>query len=97
VAFTVHLTIPADLHAVGLWAGEQRKGRVSSASIADGPILGTGFALRRVVVAPNLGALSGPLTGQWQLPLHLDASARVVFDFSVAPPSPDLPQPTRAR
>jgi hypothetical protein len=57
---------------------------VSSASNADRPIFGTGFALRRVVVAPDLGALSGPLTGQWQLPLHLDASARVVFDLSVA-------------
>lgn len=49
-----------------------------------GPIPGTGYALRRVVVAPDLAALRGPLTGHHQLPQHLDASARAVFDFSVS-------------
>lgn len=49
-----------------------------------GPIRGTGYALRHVVVAPDLTALRGPLAGRWQLPLHLDASARAVFDFAVA-------------
>lgn len=50
----------------------------------DGPIVGTGYALRHVVVAPDLAALRGPLAGRRQLPLHLDASARAVFDFAVA-------------
>ncbi len=57
---------------------------MSIARTVGGPIPGTGFALRRVVVAADLDALRGPLTGQRQLPLHLDASARAVFDFSVA-------------
>lgn len=43
---------------------------------------GTGYALRRVVVAPDLSLLAGPLTGCWQLPLYVDASARAVFDFA---------------
>lgn len=41
-----------------------------------------GYALRRVVVAPDLNALRGPLAGRWQLPLHLDASARALYDFA---------------
>ena len=57
---------------------------MTSAGTVDGPIPGTGFALRRVVVAADLDALRGPLIGRRQLPLHLDASARAVFDFSVA-------------
>jgi hypothetical protein len=48
----------------------------------DGPIPGTGYALRQVVVAPDLRALRGPLTGRWQLPAHLDSSARAVLDFA---------------
>ncbi len=28
--------------------------------------------------------LRGPLNGRWQLPLHLDASARAVYDFADA-------------
>jgi len=46
------------------------------------PIAGTGYALRPVVVATDLGALRGPLSGRRQLPLHLDASARAVYDFA---------------
>lgn len=57
---------------------------MNSARTVGGPIPGTGFALRRVVVAPGLDSLRGPLTGRRQLPLHLDASARAAFDFSVA-------------
>lgn len=40
-----------------------------------------GYALRRVAVAPDLDALCGPLQGRWQLPLHIDASSRSVYDF----------------
>lgn len=43
----------------------------------------SGYALRRVTVAPNLDALRGPLHGKFQLPLHLDASARAVYDFAL--------------
>lgn len=50
--------------------------------VHPGPIPGTGYALRRVVVAPDLAALCGPLTGRLRLPLHLDASARAVYDFA---------------
>jgi hypothetical protein len=53
-------------------------------TVAGGPIAGTGYALRHVVVAPDLTALCGPLVGRWQLPLHLDASARATFDFALA-------------
>ena len=42
----------------------------------------SGYALRRVTVAPDLDALRGPLHGRFQLPLHLDASARAVYDFA---------------
>jgi len=42
-----------------------------------------GYALRPVIVADDLRTLRGPLTGRWQLPLHLDSSARTVFDFAV--------------
>jgi hypothetical protein len=41
----------------------------------------SGYALRGVAVAADLGALHGPLDGQHQLPLHLDSSARAVYDF----------------
>ncbi|CAB4896418.1 unannotated protein [freshwater metagenome] len=41
----------------------------------------SGFALRRVVVAPDLDVLRGPLRGRRQLPLHLDSSARPYYDF----------------
>ena len=41
----------------------------------------SGYALRRVVVAVDLHALLGPLQGRWQLPLHLDSSARAFYDF----------------
>ena len=41
-----------------------------------------GYALRPVVVASDLGALRGPLSGRHQLPLHLDASARAVYDLA---------------
>ncbi len=34
------------------------------------------------MVASDLGALRGPLSGRHQLPLHLDASARAVYDFA---------------
>lgn len=42
----------------------------------------SGYALRRVVVAPDLDALRGPLHGRRQLPLHLDSSARPFYDFA---------------
>lgn len=42
----------------------------------------SGYALRRVTVAPDLDALRGPLHGSFHLPLHLDASARAVYDFA---------------
>jgi hypothetical protein len=42
----------------------------------------SGYALRRVTVASDLDALRGPLQGRFQLPLHLDASARAVYDFA---------------
>ncbi len=44
----------------------------------------SGYALRRVVVAPDLHALRGPLQVQVQLPLHLDSSARPFYDFASA-------------
>jgi hypothetical protein len=34
------------------------------------------------VVATDLALLRGPMRGHWQLPLHLDASARAVYDFA---------------
>lgn len=34
------------------------------------------------MVATDLAALGGPVSGRWQLPLHLDASARTVYDFA---------------
>lgn len=52
---------------------------MDKASIATAPF--SGYALRRVVVAPDLDRLRGPLHGQYQLPLHLDSSARPVYDF----------------
>jgi hypothetical protein len=53
-------------------------GRVSQASVSP-PF--SGYALRQVVVAPDLDALRGPLHGRRQLPLHLDSSARPFYDF----------------
>lgn len=53
-------------------------GRVSQAS-ASPPF--SGYALRQVIVAPDLDALRGPLHGRRQLPLHLDSSARPFYDF----------------
>ena len=44
----------------------------------------SGFALRRVVVAADVHALHGPLQGRWQLPFHLDSSARPYYDFGSA-------------
>lgn len=41
-----------------------------------------GRALRAVVVVDDLRALRGPRHGQHRLPLHLDASARHLYDFS---------------
>jgi hypothetical protein len=55
---------------------------VTTSSGGHRPIPGTGYALRRVVVAPDLSALRGPLTGRWQLPAHRDSSARAVLDFA---------------
>ena len=43
-----------------------------------------GYALRGVVVAPDLDVLRGPLRGRRQLPLHLDSSARPFYDFAWA-------------
>ena len=34
------------------------------------------------MVATDLAALRGPLSGRWNLPLHLDSSARAVYDFA---------------
>ncbi len=51
-------------------------------AVGTGPTPGTGYALRRVMVATDLAALRGPVSGRWQLPLHLDASARTVYDFA---------------
>lgn len=42
----------------------------------------SGYALRPVVVTPDLKALRGPLHGRRQPPLHLDASARPHYDFA---------------
>jgi hypothetical protein len=44
----------------------------------------SGYALRGVVVAPDLDVLRGPLRGRRQLPLHLDSSARPFYDFGSA-------------
>jgi hypothetical protein len=46
------------------------------------PWPGGSYALRPVVVVPDLSDLHGPLTGCFELPLHLNASATRVFDFS---------------
>ncbi len=53
-----------------------------TSAVGSGPIPGTGYALRQVVVASDLATLRGPLNGRWQLPLHLDSSARAVYDFA---------------
>lgn len=57
-------------------------GTVSKASVSP-PF--SGYALRQVVVAPDLDALRGPLHGRRQLPLHLDSSARPFYDFGARP------------
>ena len=44
----------------------------------------SGYALRGVVVAPDLDKLRGPLRGRRQLPLHLDSSTRPYYDFASA-------------
>ncbi|MCW2605492.1 MAG: hypothetical protein JWO60_185 [Frankiales bacterium] len=41
-----------------------------------------GYHRRKVTVAPDLNALDGPLTGHLRLPLHLDSSARSLYDFT---------------
>lgn len=41
----------------------------------------SGYALRPVVIAPDLDLLRGPLDGRRQLPLHLDSSVRPFYDF----------------
>lgn len=48
---------------------------------ADIRTAGGGYALRGVMVAQDLDELVGPLVGVYQLPLHLDSSAREDFDF----------------
>ena len=45
------------------------------------PIVGGGYALRGVVVADDLDSLRGPIQGRFRLPIHLEASARGVYDF----------------
>jgi len=45
------------------------------------PTPGGGYALRAVVVADSLDDLHGPTHGGVRLPLHLDASARPVYDM----------------
>jgi len=35
--------------------------------VGTGPIPGIGYALRKVVVATDLAALRGPVSGRWQL------------------------------
>jgi hypothetical protein len=49
---------------------------------AQTPSRALGRALRTVVVPEELDALRGPLTGRYQLPHHLDASARHRYDFA---------------
>jgi hypothetical protein len=46
------------------------------------PTAGGGYALRPVTVIDDLSELRGPTDGVLQLPLHLDASARELFDFA---------------
>lgn len=43
---------------------------------------GGGRALRAIVVAPDLSALRGPVSGMHRLPLHLDSSAPTSYDFA---------------
>jgi hypothetical protein len=49
---------------------------------ATTPWPGGSYALRPVVVVLDLSDLHGPLTGCLELPVHLNASAARVFDFS---------------
>ena len=52
---------------------------MDNANGVDRPFVG--YSLSRVAVALDLNALTGPLQGRWQLPLHLDSSARALYDF----------------
>jgi hypothetical protein len=45
---------------------------------------GGGYALPGVVIADSLDNLHGPVRGTVRLPLHLDASARAVYDLDQA-------------
>ena len=45
------------------------------------PTPGGGYALRAVVVADSLDDLRGQVHGEVRLPLHLDASARQMYDL----------------
>ena len=45
------------------------------------PDPGGGYALRAIVMADSLEELHGPVHGKVRLPLHLDASARQVYDL----------------
>lgn len=49
----------------------------------SGPWPGGSYALRPVVVVNDLRDLHGPRTGQYTLPLHLNASAPRLFDFGL--------------
>ena len=55
--------------------------RVSMSPPYPSPTPGGGYALRAVVVADSLDDLRGPLHGEVRLPLHLDASARQMYDL----------------
>ncbi len=70
-------------------AGGIMKAMGSAAKEYPGPIPGGGYALRTVVVAADLDDLRGPVHGQVRLPLHLDASARQLYDLD-APYSREL-------
>jgi hypothetical protein len=65
-------------------AGHANRDLVDTAQVSQpSPSLPfSGYALRRVVVAPDLDALRGPLSGRRQLPWHLDSSARPFYDFA---------------
>lgn len=57
-------------------------GGVSTSPVSDfGPRGGWYASYRTIHVASSLELLRGPTTGSVQLPLHLDASARVVYDL----------------
>jgi hypothetical protein len=63
--------------------GDQvRGGGASSRHDSADAVAVAGRALRIVVVAEDLDALRGPLSGCCRLPHHLDASARHLHDFA---------------